>query len=414
MTKPRLIVIDDEADIGEFVRYLAVQAGYDAFSTDDPGEFRRLYADGAAVVVLDLVMPKVDGVELIRFLGAEGGTASLILISGFDERVLDTTRELAEGHGLNVISTLTKPIRAADFKAVLGSLRPLSARRIPASSACPSLDELRVAIAKGELIAYFQPKVSMADGCLAGVETLVRWQNPARGMVSPDAFIPMAEENGLIDDLTMVVMRQALTFCARHPTEGTVAVNVALRSLNSLDLPERLRDMLLDQGLAPSRLIIEVTESGLMQEVTKVLDVLARLRLKGIRLSIDDFGTGYSSMQQLKRVPFTELKIDRSFVRRLDCDAGSRAIVQATIELGHRLGMRVVAEGVETASVWDALVELGCDEAQGYFIAKPMPAEDLVVWQAHWRRQQAAMRASDKRSAGNPPLLPSINAAGGI
>jgi EAL domain-containing protein (putative c-di-GMP-specific phosphodiesterase class I)/ActR/RegA family two-component response regulator len=414
MTKPRLIVIDDEADIGEFIRYLAEQAGYDASSTSDPAEFRRLYADGATVVVLDLVMPEVDGVELIRFLSAEGGTASLILISGFDERVLDTARELAESHGLSVIGTLTKPIRAADFRAVLGSPRPTSAHRMPTSGTRPSPDELREAITKGELVAYFQPKVSMTDGCLAGVETLVRWRNPDRGIIPPDAFIPMAEENGLIDDLTIVVMRQALTFCACRLTGGTVAVNVALRSLSRLELPEQLHTMLLDHGLAPSRFIIEVTESGLMHEVTKALDVLARLRLKGIRLSIDDFGTGYSSMQQLKRVPFTELKIDRSFVRRLDCDAGSRAIVQATIELGHRLGMKVVAEGIETASVWDALAELGCDEAQGYFIAKPMPAEDWEAWYARWQRQHGAMRPSDALIAGHSPLLPSIKAVGAV
>jgi len=409
-----LVVIDDEADIGEFIRYVAEQAGYDASSTSDPDEFHRLYADGATVVVLDLVMPKVDGVELIRILGAKGGAVSLILISGFDERVLETARELAESHGLDVIGTLTKPIRAADFRAMLGALRPSSACRMPTLGARPSPDELREAIANNELVAYFQPKVSMADGRLAGVETLVRWQHPVRGMIPPDAFIPMAEENGLIDDLTMIVMRQALTFAARHLTDGTVAVNIALRSLSRLDLPERLHDMLLDYGLTPSRLIIEVTESGLMHEVTKVLDVLARLRLKGVRLSIDDFGTGYSSMQQLKRVPFTELKIDRSFVRRLDCDAGSRVIVQATIELGHKLGMKVVAEGIETASVWDALAELGCDEAQGYLIAKPMPAEDWLAWQAHWHRQRGMMRSSDAPIAGNPPLSPLINAAGAV
>lgn len=173
MTKPRLVVIDDEADIGEFIRYVAEQAGYDASSTSDPDEFHRLYADGATVVVLDLVMPKVDGVELIRILGAKGGAVSLILISGFDERVLETARELAESHGLDVIGTLTKPIRAADFRAMLGALRPSSARRMPTLGARPSPDELREAIAKDELVAYFQPKVSMADGRLAGVETLV-------------------------------------------------------------------------------------------------------------------------------------------------------------------------------------------------------------------------------------------------
>lgn len=375
--KGKLIVIDDEPDIAELARVLAEQAGFDAVAASTPESFRRHYADGADVVVLDLFMPMLDGIEVIRILAESGRNPTLILMSGFDTRVLDTSRELAEAHGLTVAGTLTKPIRIGELRRMLGTIGPRRRAFASASAQPIGADDLRRAIDRDEIVVHFQPKMTIPDRALVGAEALVRWRHPDLGLIPPDSFVPLAEASGLIDDLTVVVIDQALSACRAGRIVGSVSVNMSVQSLSSLDLPERILSKLDIYSQTPERLVVEVTESGLMQDETKALDVLARLRLKGIGLSIDDFGTGYSSLKQLRRVPFGELKIDRSFVDGIDSDPSNRAIVQASVEMGHNLAMKVVAEGIETESQWSALAALGCDMAQGYLIGRPLPIEDF-------------------------------------
>lgn len=375
---PKLIVIDDETDIAEFVRALAESAGFDACAASDPDTFRRLYAGGADVVVLDLFMPTLDGVEIIRFLAESGDDPALILMSGFDARVLDSTKGLAEAHGLFVAGVLAKPIRVGELRRMLIGIAPRVRVIAPDSSMPISSADLARAIARDEIVTYFQPKAALADRRLVGVEALVRWRHPDLGLVPPDAFIPLAESSGLIDDITVTVIDHALAACQSNRIEGTVSVNMSVQSLASLDLPERVLRMVAERGQNPERLTIEITESGLMRELTKTLDVLTRLRLKGIGLSIDDFGTGYSSLQQLRRVPFSELKIDRGFVDGIESDLGNRAIVQSIVDLGHKFGMVVVAEGIETESQCEVLEIMGCDVAQGYLIGRPQPLDASI------------------------------------
>jgi EAL domain-containing protein (putative c-di-GMP-specific phosphodiesterase class I) len=237
------------------------------------------------------------------------------------------------------------------------------------------------------LINHYQPKVVIATGAVVGIEALVRWQHPRDGLVMPDQFIGTAEDHGLIDGLTRVVLTKALHDTRSWHAAGLnlhVSVNVSMENLAALDFPEFIAEEARAAGVPLTSLVLEVTESRLMKDLLAQMDILTRLRLKRIGLSIDDFGTGYSSLAQLRDIPFDELKVDRSFVHGAWRDASLRAIFDASLGMGHQLGLRIVAEGVEDAADWDFLREAGCDMAQGFLIAKPMPAIDLTDWIANW------------------------------
>ncbi|MBV9897987.1 MAG: EAL domain-containing protein [Chloroflexi bacterium] len=243
--------------------------------------------------------------------------------------------------------------------------------------------ELRHALDQNGLALYYQPQVSLGTGQLVGVEGLVRWPHPQRGVIGPDRFIPLAEQTGLIRQLTAWVLETALEECRRWQRTGhqlSVAVNLSMRDLQDAHLDESILRLLDRYAVDPRRLRLEITESMLMADPKRVIDVLRRLRATGVEAALDDFGTGYSSLAYLADLPVNTLKIDRSFVGGLMDGRRRAAIVQATIELAHALDLRVVAEGIEDARTWDALAKLGCDSAQGYFIARPMCAFDLNTW----------------------------------
>jgi predicted signal transduction protein with EAL and GGDEF domain len=240
--------------------------------------------------------------------------------------------------------------------------------------------ELSRGIAAGQLYVVFQPKVLMATGDGVGVEALVRWQHPRRGSLTPDAFLPVAEHSGLMRSLTDTVLQQALSACRGWKDQGIalpVAVNLSARSLLDTGLPARIEELLARHGLQPSWLELEVTETTAMTNPTQAVRILAELAALGVGLAIDDYGTGHSSLAYLSRLPVHTLKIDKSFVLRLTTEAADRAIVRSTIELAHNLGLRVVAEGVEDATTWRSLRTWGCDEAQGYWMSRPVPVHEV-------------------------------------
>jgi len=384
MSLPKLIVIDDEIDLATFVGDVAMQAGFDVEQFNNAGIFKDRYDQCADVIILDLIMPEVDGIEVIRYLAENKSNALLILMSGFDSGVLHSAQTLASEHGLNFAGSLNKPFRANELGELLNGLSVTAkSRHNNQHIQPPSVDALRAAIANDELVVYYQPKVTLTGEATTAVEALVRWQHPEYGLISPDLFVPTAEQNGLIDDLTWAVLEQAMAQCMAWRDRGMVmqvAINMSAQTLKELDLPERMGRLIQKYDLEPSQLVLEITESALMQELVKSLDILTRLRIKGIRLSIDDFGTGYSSLVQLHRAPFSEIKIDRSFVSTMETDSEAMAIVETIIMLGHKLNMKTVAEGVETTSCHEKLAQLGCDQAQGYLFARPMPAEEIFSW----------------------------------
>jgi diguanylate cyclase (GGDEF)-like protein len=240
--------------------------------------------------------------------------------------------------------------------------------------------DLRRALEGEELILHFQPKAELETGSVVGVEALVRWEHPDRGFIRPDEFIPVAERTGLVKPLTRYVLRAAVEQCRAWADEGLdlhVAVNLTIADLLDLDLPERIGVLLAEVGVAPDRLELEVTESSILADPYRVRHVLDRLNEMGVGLAIDDFGTGYSSLAYLKQLPVQTIKIDRSFVLELATSVSDAAIVRSTIDLARNLGLRVVAEGVETGEAWDLLREQGCQLAQGYLISRPVPAQEL-------------------------------------
>jgi diguanylate cyclase (GGDEF)-like protein len=246
--------------------------------------------------------------------------------------------------------------------------------------------QLRGAIDRGELVVHYQPVAHLPTGDTIAMEALVRWQHPVRGLVPPIDFIPAAEGSGLIRPLTVYVLRHALTQCREWIDAGidvSVAVNLSARHVQDPRCPDDVLDALAATSLPADRLVIEITENAVLGDPRTALDVLTRLRAEGVRVALDDFGTGYSSLTQLKDLPVDEIKIDRSFVAKVGEDQTTRAIVESIVELGARLAMHVVAEGVEDEAVVDRLAALGCELAQGYYFSRPLPADAATAWLAN-------------------------------
>jgi EAL domain-containing protein (putative c-di-GMP-specific phosphodiesterase class I) len=243
--------------------------------------------------------------------------------------------------------------------------------------------ELRRALAGGELVVHYQPKLTLGTGVVASVEALVRWQHPVDGLRPPSAFLALMEDAGLMPQLTRTVLEQALDQVVRWQREGVelaVAVNLSASSLIDPQVPDRVLSMLAARELRPDRLQLEITEDLLMADRDQAREILVRLRSGGVRIAIDDFGSGYSSLAYLRDLPVDELKVDRSFIDPMTGDPRATALVSATVALGHSLDLVVVAEGVEDEATQVRLAAMGCDQVQGYHIARPMPGDEVRAW----------------------------------
>ena len=399
----RILMLDDESFMLKLIGRLLANLGFTQVTSCDNGRAALTSFvspnNPPELILLDLNMPEMDGVEFVRHLVERLYTGSLILISGEDERMLQAAVKLVRAHKIPVLGHLRKPVKPEALSALLEKWTPFSPARLGAAKKVYGADELRAAIDNGELVNYYQPKVAVATGEVVGVETLVRWRHPQDGMVFPDQFIGVAEAHGLIDDLTRVVLTGALAQAKVWQDAGwvlRVAVNVSMVSLTALDFPDFVAGLAAQAGVPPQGLVLEVTESRLMQDLRAPLEILTRLRLKRFSLSIDDFGTGHSSLTQLRDLPFDELKIDQSFVHRAWTDETLRAMYDASLGLARQLGIQVVAEGVEDRADWNFLRRTGCDLAQGYFIARPMLAADFPGWMKDWQqRVSSGLAAND-------------------
>lgn len=388
------MVVDDDPIICEFVKMHLEQHGYFVRTLTDPADFPVTYTVDTGLVFLDLNMPNIDGVELIRFLADNGSDAFIALLSGYDKAVLRAARDLAMDKGLNVLGTLQKPCKDADIIGLIElheqNLGADGADSVgqraffrAGSEGLPSIDELREAIASRALDVFFQPKVGLVDRNSVGIEALVRWNHPEKGYIPPDYFVPYAEQYDLINDLTNLVVEKVGAYLSDELGQRenlSVSINISEKNLDNLGFPETLEEQVRKSGLVPGQTILEITETTLSSNPVHVLDVVARLRLKGFLLSIDDFGTGHSSLARLRKFPLSELKIDKMFVDNLATDPETKIIVRNTIDLGHGLGLKIVAEGIEEQSQMRELIELGCDIGQGYLFEKPLPIDELRVW----------------------------------
>jgi hemerythrin-like metal-binding protein len=383
--QPKLRILDDELGIGQLICNVANGMGFDTQSYQRASQFYADYDENIDAIILDLHMPDIDGIEVIRNLAQRNCQASIILISGFDGSVLHSAEELAREHKLNLKGSLTKPFRITELHILLTSLVESGPNKTSQQRANKefSSEDIRKAIENNEFEAYYQPQLALNDQALVGVEVLCRWQHPELGIIAPVDFIPIAERHNLIDALTWKILSLAITQAKSwqdHGIDIQLSVNMSSSMFNMLDLPEKMFELMQKHQLEPQKLVIEVTESIVMDEQINSLDSLTRLRLKGFQISIDDFGTGYSSMLQLHRIPFSEIKVDQSFVLKMQTDPEAQAIAETVIMLGHKLGLTVVAEGIEDAETLMQLKLLNCEVGQGFHFAKPMSATHFYTW----------------------------------
>jgi EAL domain-containing protein (putative c-di-GMP-specific phosphodiesterase class I) len=379
----RLLIIDDEEDICDLIAEVGERRGLEPRTTCNAEKVQDILADFMPdIIMMDLMMPGIDGVELLRLLADKAKSAQLCLISGSDARVLNSARRLGSAHGLNVVAALEKPLTIQTLNGFFDLM-------INEGKAANAVD-LAQAIVAGQFILHYQPVVELATRKVKGVEALSRWQHPDRGLVMPDDFMEQILQDGVMQNLTDFVIKNSVKQAAAWYHSGeklTLAMNVTASTLLDLSLPDKIADLCKQHSLPAEMLILEVTETEAMRDVTRTMDVLLRMRLRNIGVSIDDFGTGHSSLRELQRMPFSEMKIDKSFVVDMAKNKDCAVIVNSIIDLGHNLGLRVIAEGIEDQRVWEMLCERGCDCGQGYFMAKAMAASDLMLWVENWRNQ---------------------------
>jgi EAL domain-containing protein (putative c-di-GMP-specific phosphodiesterase class I) len=345
----------------------------------------------ADVVIVDLDMPGMDGVELIGHIAQRKLARAVIVASALDPALLITVQSMARAYGLRVLGSVEKPLTSAKLIDVLALFDSEDEGLPTVELGDLTTAELEAAFERDAFVPYFQPQVTFSNGQAIGVEALVRWRRADGSLVRPAQFLRALERAGLIDRLTDTVLARACEWKQRFARDGLhlkLSVNVSMLNLTRVEAADRYQAIVRGAGVDPREVVLEITESSVMEEAAHALNVLARLRLKGFGLSIDDFGTGYSSLSQLSQIPFTELKIDRSFVSGAARQPRKRAVVEASLELARKLNLGVIAEGVETVDEWQLLAGLGCTYAQGFLIGRPVPGEQLAETIAQWRRPE--------------------------
>lgn len=385
----QLVILDDDRQVARTIGAVAERLGFGVVCVDDPQRFFAAVAElSPSHLAIDLIMPGMDGVEVLRQLAIGGCQAAVILTSGMGLKVLESARCSASERGLNVVGVLPKPFRTSMLRELL-QREAHHASVSQGRAACaevPALlpvDGLRRAIAERHIDIVAQPKMVLDTGSVEGAEILARWDDSDLGVVPPDVFVPLAEAHGMMNALTMVVLEKSLSWFAGSPLceqGGSIAVNLSTSCLANVALADDIEQQCRASNVAPEHMILEITESTAMDRTADSFDTLTRMRLKGFRLSLDDFGTGYSSLAQLARLPLSEIKIDRSFVAGLGRSDVSHKIVDATIRLAKGMDLVTVAEGVEDATIMDTLREMGCTLAQGYLFSRPLPVAAFDDW----------------------------------
>lgn len=346
-------------------------------------------SQGVDICFIDLNMPGMDGMELIRHMAKSDNPVSIILASALDPSLVFSVETMSQAYGINLLGTIAKPATPEGLEALIARHVPPHMRRLhqPASQPSFSIEEILEGLQAQQFITHFQPKVELATGAIKGVEAFARWHHPQHGVVTPGAFIPTLEQHGKIDILTWDVIRQSAAACrALHDQDHfiSVSINLASSPLVELSFADRFAECMAQHDVASEFITIEITETAAKTDVPAFLENLARLRMKGFVLAVDDYGTGDASMHHHLRVPFSELKIDRSFVLGAGKNEAVELALRSSLDLAKKLNRESTAVGIETRQDWDLLQKLGCTNGQGYFIAKPMEARALPSWMAEW------------------------------
>ena len=395
-SKGRLLVVDDDLVQRIIIGKIGAKLGYDtviAPTFEIASEL--LQREAFDIMTLDLSLGEHDGVELLRVVAdLKLNAMPIVILSGCEERILNSTKRVAESLNLSLTRCLNKPLNIENLRDAL-LLPGHGCVDSEQGAAVPEISRERIiaGLARDEFYVEFQPKIDLGSGKVIGAEALARWRAPELGNLSPAVFIPLIEKFGLMPALTNHVLSCAIansrTLIERHPG-FTVAVNVSGSLMTDLMLPERIEGILRKENVAPESLIVEVTESIAMSDVDRAMDILVRLRIKGIGAAIDDFGTGFSSLAALARLPFSELKIDQSFVKGCEADEDMMKIVEASVALGKAFNMKVVAEGIDNPHTLASVRHAGCDVGQGYLFAPALHAERMDRWMTWHNSQNAA------------------------
>ncbi|GAB3542736.1 EAL domain-containing response regulator [Noviherbaspirillum agri] len=337
---------------------------------------------------VDLNMPDMDGIELVRHLANDEHTTSIVLTSALGSALLLSVETMSKAYGLDLLGTFEKPATPELLTDLISKYVPPHARN--AGTKAPpafTLQDIHEGIQAGQFEPFFQPQVELATGKVRLVEVFVRWRHPEYGLVQPAAFFPQLEASGQMDELNWAMIERAVAACRKWHDSGlmlSVSINLSVTSLAEPGLADKIQKHIQQHKIDCQYVMFEISEMMAMTDVPICLENLARLRMKGFGLSIGDYGTAHSNVQQLLRIPFQDLKLDRSFVAGASKDEHTRIALQSALELATKLGRNSVAVGVETREDWDLLRDLGCNYAQGYYIAKPMEHDAVPEWIEEW------------------------------
>lgn len=372
----RLLIIDDEPDVAATVGRIARRAGFDTIvTTEGPDFLDRALTWSPTVIVLDLSMPDLDGLAILRELAGQGSAAHIMIVSGHDRPAIDHAKAYGEELGLSIVGILQKPLRVEALRAAL--------RTIFDDNELISSHEALQAIRDGAFFLEFQPIVRLSDTRRIGVEALARWNHDRRGVLFPDSFIPTIESAGLMKDFTPMVIDLAVAQSRVWADSGEpmrMSLNVSGACVGALALDDIIAGACARQGVNPATLTVEITETAAMGDIGRAAVCMGKLKALGVRISVDDFGTGHSSLVQLHRLPLSEIKIDKSFVFGCEVNRESQIIVRTIINLARSLSLEVVAEGIETEAARDFIVDMGCGVGQGYLFSRPLQADRVLSW----------------------------------
>jgi EAL domain-containing protein (putative c-di-GMP-specific phosphodiesterase class I)/ActR/RegA family two-component response regulator len=395
MPAKSLLILDDQ-ESAKNISAEAQSLGFEVSIFGNAQDFlEQVLAKRPSHIALHVEIPSLDSAALLVDLATHKCTSSIILTSNFGTAALMAAQLVAIEHRLNVRGVLPRPLNSSINQVILKNmLTDLTSVDLHSSydsndSASSMIDEAAIddAILNKQFSLYYQPVIDLPQGKVVGFEGLIRWLHPEWGIKLPDSFIPLAEKTGQIDTLTEIVIAMGFEFMEKISPKLSLSLNISARSIKDVQLVRTFNRLCDEFDVDPKRVVLELTETATMNDPDEAEHVLNELRNSGFRLSIDDFGTGYSSMAQLARLPFTELKIDKSFVTTMETSSKSRKVIGSTITLAESLGLVTVAEGIENSLAAIGLRELGCQFGQGYYFARPMEQDAAVNWLKNWNNQ---------------------------
>lgn len=392
----RVLIIDDHAVIRRTLRMILggmkVTDVEEAESVDVAEEILRR-APAFDVIFCDLNLPGRDGIELLRQFPTLAGRTAVVLLSAEEERILQSVAAMGRAIGLHVLAAISKPPTAQKIRDALAHLDDAVPSRRPAAAPVVLTEgDLDLLLSGQRLTMHYQPKVDAASGALVGFEALLRGRHAVHGDLPPQSIVQAAKHFGRVEELTLLVLQQSIEAAGRLRSEGlevTMSVNVDATTLRQAAFPDLIQRVAAGHEVPLGKMVLELTEEQLFDDFVSAMEITTRLRLKRCQLSIDAFGTGVSGLRQLQDLPFTEVKVARSFVA--DCDTtnvAGRTIIAAAVALSRVFGMRCVAMGVETQGEWDMVKSLGVDAIQGFIVSRPLPESRVLDWIGEW-----AMRA---------------------